>query len=114
MLFEFTPLNEFGPFYSTEQTCLDATIYDTAFWFTKSTTFVEGDIDDSFEGRCAAKIEIHMYEYLDNGENLTAVSSWGDNMFSIRTGDINYVRKEHFWHVYDSCIEYKCSRSNGN
>ena len=54
-----------------------------------------------------------MYEYLDNGENLTAVSSWGDNMFSIRTGDINYVRKEHFWHVYDSCIEYKCSRSYG-
>ena len=44
MLFEFTPLNEFGPFYSTEQTCLNATIYDTAFWFTKSTTFVEGDL----------------------------------------------------------------------
>ena len=115
-----TPLNESGPFYTSEQTCLDASINNTAFWFTKSTTFVEGDFDDAFEGRCATKIKVWVddYDYSNVSSvavgNLTALSSWGDNMYSIRTGELNFLRNySNYWNVYDSCIEYRCSRSNG-
>ena len=116
-MFVNTQLSMSGPFYPTEQTCLDATINDPAFWFTKRQAFVEGDFDDSFEGRCVAKLKIQVSNSLNASivaaENLTAVSSWGDNMFSIRTGELNYFGMGGPWTIYDSCIEYRCSRSNG-
>ena len=118
-LFINTPFNESGPFYPTEQTCLNASINNTAFWFTKSTTFVEGDLGDAFESRCATKIKIWvLYDYYYSNvssvavRNLTAVSSWGDNMYSISTGELNFLYNYSHWNVYDSCIEYRCSQSN--
>ena len=117
-IFINTPLNESGPFYLTEQTCLDATINDLAFWFTKETTFVEEDFNDNFEGRCVAKIDIRFFQSawmnasMFSSNNLSAISTWGDNKYSIRTAEINFLSGGYIW-MFDSCIEYRCSRENG-
>ena len=117
-IFINTPLNESGPFYLTEQTCLDATINDNAFWFTKETTFVEEDFNDNFEGRCVAKIDIRfrptsaLNASVFSSYNLSAISTWGDNKYSIRTAEMNFLSSDYNY-MYDSCIEYRCSRENG-
>ena len=117
-IFINTPLNESGPFYLTEQTCLDATINDPAFWFTKETTFVEDDFDDNFEGRCVAKIEVRFREgpmmnaSMFSSNNLSAISTWNDNKYSLRTAEMSFVRFLNRY-IYESCIEYRCSRENG-
>ena len=119
-LFINTPLNETGPFYPTEESCLNASINDNAFWFTKETDYVDDDFDDDFEGRCVAKIEIR----LGQGEmpsnstdyslnNLTALSIWGENNYGHRIADLDFVSNNSYEVVYESCIEYRCSRSNG-
>ena len=118
-LFINTPLNESGPFYLTEETCLNSTATDAAFWFIKDTTFVEDDFDDGFDGRCVTKIEIaHIETQMLNTSvfsmnNLTSVSTWGDNKYSIRTAEMNFVRNDSIWVYFESCIEYRCSRANG-
>ena len=119
-IFINTPLNESGPFYLTEQTCLDATINDLAFWFTKETTFVEEDFNDNFEGRCVAKIDIRFFESgsmnasMFSSNNLSAISTWGDNKYSIRTAEMNFLSVvDYNYYMYESCIEYRCSRENG-
>ena len=119
-IFINTPLNESGPFYLTEETCLNASIDDSAFWFTKDTTSVEDNFDDNFEGRCVAKITVtyaesammNASEFSSN--NVTAISTWDDNKYSLRTAEMNFVGVDTILrYVYESCIEYRCSRENG-
>ena len=119
-IFINTPLNESGPFYLTEETCLNASINDSAFWFTKVTTFVEDDFDDNFEGRCVAKITVSYAESAMmnasefSSNNVTAISTWDDNKYSLRTAEMNFVGVDMYVrYVYESCIEYRCSRENG-
>ena len=120
-IFINTPLNESGPFYLTEQTCINANINDTAFWFIKKSSHVQSDFDDAFQGRCAAKIYITYWQQPAFNEsvfsllNLTAVSSWGDNQYAISTTGMDFVEygDASFEVNYESCFEYRCSHADG-
>ena len=120
-LFVNTPLNESGPFYLTEQTCLDATINDFAFWFIKESSHVESNFDDDLQGRCAVKIRILYWQVpLFNASvfsliNLTAVSSWGDSQYATSTTGIYFVDYGNYNEVnYETCFEYRCSHVDGS
>ena len=115
-IFVNTALNESGPFYPDKQSCINSTIDDNAFWFTKESDFIETDFDDDFESRCVAKIEISLGGYERNNDsvdpaslNLTAVSLWGQNSYGARIAEMYNATNGT---GYSSCFEYRCSRQN--
>ena len=111
-LFINSPLGATGPFYTTEESCLSATINDTAFWFMREIDYVEDDFDDDFEGRCVAKIEIRFGQGDYSSNNITAISIWGETKYANRIAEMDFVSNSSDEVVYESCIEYRCSRSN--